>query len=1530
MKSQHKIDEFVLDLSFESMTFARRQMAGLSSWVSTQVLPTIDEVFGAHFEQDGEANQTIFLDRLEIDLGSIAARDYQIEIPRRLAAKLYVLLKEHSTQLGSSQASNVLSTKLVPSAIATAAAPAGELSLETAKDPDILLEQFSAYLRSGRMPILSRGSDTALHQQMLEIILRQHGEQLSRDLREMYQAGHTPVIVQRLVQQFPQDQLVRILRELAPEHVVWLVDFLDAAEMLPLQGNAYSLSGQMEVFWERAFEAVLSKPHLALPQLMRTVITRSARQLRTSTKQLAESLIRFGVSAGLAPHLHQDLLQLATLTGVALRIKPKAPARLVQLVTPSALPTQGLYGLVQEEEVILQFNEADLLGYCRELRSGRQLIPSQLSVQVMQRVIRGLLTANTDLSSQQRVLRIAEILQGEYESAQPQQFDLELLSQLLSKQPKPDVPQVSPEQMRSDAKPVAAKDAVSIDAQDLIQRVRDALRSSTPDLMRVLAQFADRPALLHGLRLTPEEYQQLVRTQLMSDPGVHVHAREDLLTAIHTQSLLAVSLHHFYASVLQQLLTHSGVDLNLAASSQMNSLDRASPLERAAASSAGLVKPSGMRAGYDSAQIQSADGVDIATSMSAEPAKYRRFDVIAASAQELQRYCDHLRAGERSFVGNALRAETNVNALRRLAGAFLGSHAPLAAAHSKEFLDAIDAAAQLSIDIIGFYHRVVKHLIANETVDIEAILAQRDASMKPSSVSSVPKQATLASTEPKPHSQQATFSELSRQSNMQALLIEALLQGKPDPIQPHWHMLLAEHAAMLRSAIFQYGFRPEIRQQLSVGFPIDMLLDMTELLQPTAARVLRALFMHAELLRQIEPTHQSLDATDWKCRLWEVSFDEIITRTGNVAQRGAPFYAELHVTALISRRAGSERRTLLAMQKLWWEILKADGILSQPGLSEAKASEPSSVSPETASSIPSDQQVNTVLAAPQQLLGVLCQQLGLDHADLITQQTNAPGVLPTSDLMAWLDELLQTEPKALELVFNTLKFRLAAAVPTEETMQLTSPHMHATGVFTWPAAVWSQLNLAHIALNAELNGQSRRMLHSAIAEQAANAHDESCYQRAVFLQLLGHQGLDLDAALAQAKHAVHSPLKAVEASEKSVNTPNDEAAESSDSAAQPLTSLAQRSELLRLLNNSAVGTALTHVEHLQLKELVTQLVHARTNASMIDIHAGLSTQVSQFFADAHRVQRMLAQLPVSILAQLLACTHYKEHELLLRCMNIVADAASIIAQGVAPQEIARTKWQALFEYVYVQNKPLQAFALARHLGDVLARACGINDVSQSAHLRNLVQRRVALLMPGSEHGNVQKSSRKENIQSTLRKPLTLPKPTTVDFGEGTPLINAGMVLAAPYLPRLFAMVKLTVDGSFIDFHAKERAAHLLQFMVCGSTEIAEYQLLLNKLLCGIGTSIPVRTDVDLTAHEKSVAEDLLQGMIQNWNTIGKTSIGGIRETFLQRAGWIALQDDAWQLKVQSGPFDVLLDRLPWSFSIVKYGWMEKPVHVTWR
>lgn len=167
-------------------------------------------------------------------------------------------------------------------------------------------------------------------------------------------------------------------------------------------------------------------------------------------------------------------------------------------------------------------------------------------------------------------------------------------------------------------------------------------------------------------------------------------------------------------------------------------------------------------------------------------------------------------------------------------------------------------------------------------------------------------------------------------------------------------------------------------------------------------------------------------------------------------------------------------------------------------------------------------------------------------------------------------------------------------------------------------------------------------------------------------------------------------------------------------------------------------------------------------------------------------------------------------------------------------------------------------------------------------------------------------------------------------GDKLHIPNAGVVLATPYISRLFSLLKLTESGRFVDEESQERGALLLQYLVTGQSEAGEHLLTFNKLLCGMKIAKPLRFSITLTDKEKETADGLLVGIIDNWKTVGQTSPEGLRETFLQREGVLNRDKDIWKLQVQTKAFDVLLDSLPWSFSVIKFPWMERVLHVEWR
>lgn len=159
--------------------------------------------------------------------------------------------------------------------------------------------------------------------------------------------------------------------------------------------------------------------------------------------------------------------------------------------------------------------------------------------------------------------------------------------------------------------------------------------------------------------------------------------------------------------------------------------------------------------------------------------------------------------------------------------------------------------------------------------------------------------------------------------------------------------------------------------------------------------------------------------------------------------------------------------------------------------------------------------------------------------------------------------------------------------------------------------------------------------------------------------------------------------------------------------------------------------------------------------------------------------------------------------------------------------------------------------------------------------------------------------------------------------------NAGLVLIAPFLPIFFDALGLLKEKSFITPQAAERAAMILQYIATGNTEMAENDLILNKILCGIDINEPLPRYIALSNRETEEVTNLLNSVIEHWSALKGTSVRGVRDTFISREGYLVPQQNGWKLFVERITPDVLIDHLPWSISIIKLPWTNDIIQTEW-
>ena len=181
-----------------------------------------------------------------------------------------------------------------------------------------------------------------------------------------------------------------------------------------------------------------------------------------------------------------------------------------------------------------------------------------------------------------------------------------------------------------------------------------------------------------------------------------------------------------------------------------------------------------------------------------------------------------------------------------------------------------------------------------------------------------------------------------------------------------------------------------------------------------------------------------------------------------------------------------------------------------------------------------------------------------------------------------------------------------------------------------------------------------------------------------------------------------------------------------------------------------------------------------------------------------------------------------------------------------------------------------------------------------------------------------------DIKSRIEKQLS-PSPAA----EGIIVLNAGLVLINSYVPMLFDRLGITETNQFIHETAQSEAVHYLQYAVTGNGATEESFLTLNKVLCGIDITQPIPPGINITAKTKQLTEGLINAFIGFWPVIGQTSVDGFRGNWLVRKGLLTELDEKWELTVEKKAYDVLLNKSPFSFSVIKFPWMKKPLHVNW-
>jgi hypothetical protein len=174
-------------------------------------------------------------------------------------------------------------------------------------------------------------------------------------------------------------------------------------------------------------------------------------------------------------------------------------------------------------------------------------------------------------------------------------------------------------------------------------------------------------------------------------------------------------------------------------------------------------------------------------------------------------------------------------------------------------------------------------------------------------------------------------------------------------------------------------------------------------------------------------------------------------------------------------------------------------------------------------------------------------------------------------------------------------------------------------------------------------------------------------------------------------------------------------------------------------------------------------------------------------------------------------------------------------------------------------------------------------------------------------------------------------PPDQDRTFGVPVSNAGLVLLAPLLPRLFAARNVLHPGAkSLNAEALRRAAALLHFAAAGEHDGHEYELGLIKILLGVPLDQPILfASGILSRGDREAVETLLSDVVEHWRVIRPMSIDALRESFFHRRGLLSDHRGSWHLRVEGAPIDSFLDHLPWSLTTLTMAWLPGPITIDW-
>ncbi|WP_420573801.1 contractile injection system tape measure protein [Kordia sp.] len=184
----------------------------------------------------------------------------------------------------------------------------------------------------------------------------------------------------------------------------------------------------------------------------------------------------------------------------------------------------------------------------------------------------------------------------------------------------------------------------------------------------------------------------------------------------------------------------------------------------------------------------------------------------------------------------------------------------------------------------------------------------------------------------------------------------------------------------------------------------------------------------------------------------------------------------------------------------------------------------------------------------------------------------------------------------------------------------------------------------------------------------------------------------------------------------------------------------------------------------------------------------------------------------------------------------------------------------------------------------------------------------------------------KEARSNLAKANTnIKKKITGEIGITTE--KAGLIILHPFLMTFFKGVDLVTEENTIS--DIERACMLLHYLATENEEVTDVELTLEKILLGIPLETIVDYDKPLSDNDKNLCDELLKAVLEHWVVLKKSTVNTLRDMFLKRDGRMIITEENSKLTVERAAQDILLEKIPWTISLVRLRWMEKMMHIEW-